>query len=171
MSFLSTMAVTLPERHLLVKLFYENKGNAAAALRKFRLIKNLRKGQLRPQALKRMITRCEKTGDHRFQPGRGRKPTRSDMIEDVATAIFQQAIDNVAGYSFARAVSRILSIPYCTVENILKKMVFFFSYKICYNQQLLPIDWEIFALTFLARVEVDASGPGHILRNDEAHFH
>lgn len=36
MSFLSAMAVTLPERALLVKLFYENKGNAAAALREFR---------------------------------------------------------------------------------------------------------------------------------------
>ncbi|GFX04369.1 hypothetical protein TNCV_3975161 [Trichonephila clavipes] len=36
MSFLSLIAVTLPERALLVKLFYESKGNAAAALREFR---------------------------------------------------------------------------------------------------------------------------------------
>ena len=63
MSFLSGMAETLPERPLLVKLFYENKGIAAAALRKFRLIKNLRKGPLLPQALKGMIARFEKTGD------------------------------------------------------------------------------------------------------------
>ncbi|GFX06308.1 hypothetical protein TNCV_505281 [Trichonephila clavipes] len=43
MSFLSLMAVTLPECALLVKLFYESKGNAAAALREFRRLKNLRK--------------------------------------------------------------------------------------------------------------------------------
>ena len=71
MSFLSAMAVTLPERALLVKLFYENKGNAAAALREFRRLKNLRKGPLLPQALRRMISRFEKTGDLRVQPGRG----------------------------------------------------------------------------------------------------
>ena len=51
MSYLSAMVVTLPERALLVKLFYENKGNDAAALRKFCLIKNLRKGPILPQAL------------------------------------------------------------------------------------------------------------------------
>ena len=76
MSFLSAMAVMLPERALLVKLFYENKRNSAAALRKFRLIKNLRKRPLLPQALKRMIVRFEKTRDLRIQPGRERKPTR-----------------------------------------------------------------------------------------------
>ena len=98
------MAVTLPERVLLVKLFYENKGNAAAAFRKFRLIKNLRKGKLLPQALKRMIARFKKTGDLRVQTGRGRKPTRSDIVEDVATAIVEQSVDNVAGCGSARAV-------------------------------------------------------------------
>ena len=87
MSLLSAMAVTLPERALLVTLFYENKENAATGLRKIRLIKNLFKGPLLPQALKRMIARFEKTGDLRVQPGRRRTPTRSDIVEDVATAI------------------------------------------------------------------------------------
>ena len=115
MSFLSTVTVTLPGRALLEKLFYENKGNAAAALRKFRLIKNLRKGPLLPQALKRMIARLEKTGDLRIQPARGRKPTLSNIIEVVATAIVEQSMDNVAGCSSARAESRNLSVPYRTV--------------------------------------------------------
>ena len=75
MSFLSAIAVTLPERTLLLKLFYENKGNDAAALRKFRLIKNLRKGPLLPQAIKRMIARLEKSRNLRVQPGRERKPS------------------------------------------------------------------------------------------------
>ena len=105
------MAVTLPERALLVKLFYENKENAAAALRKFRLIKNLHKGPLLQQALKRMIARFEKSGDLRIQSGRGRKPTRSDIVEDVETAIVEQSMDNVAGCRSARSVLRNLNVP------------------------------------------------------------
>ena len=116
-----------------MNLFYENKENAAAAPRKFRLIKNIRKGPLHPEALKRMIARFEKTGDLRVQPGRGRKPTRSDIVEDVATAIVEQSMDNVAGCSSARAVSWNLSVPYSTLQNILRKMVNFFPYKILYD--------------------------------------
>ncbi|GFV36886.1 DUF4817 domain-containing protein [Trichonephila clavipes] len=121
-SFFSLMAVTLPERALLVKLFYESKGNAAAALREFRPLKNLRKGPLLPQALKRMIARFEKTGHLGVQPGRGRKSTRSDVVEDVATAIVDQSMDNVIGCSSARAVSRHLGVPYSTVWNVLRKV-------------------------------------------------
>ncbi|GFX42303.1 uncharacterized protein TNCV_110231 [Trichonephila clavipes] len=174
MSFLSLMAVTLPERALLVKLFYESKGNAAAALREFRRLKNLRKGPLLPQALKRMIARFEKTGHLGVQPGRGRKSTRSDVVEDVATAIVDQSMDNVIGCSSAHAVSRHLGVPYSTVRNVLRKVVHFFPYKIRHNQQLMANDREkrlTFALTFLARVEVNASWPWKILWSDEAHFH
>ncbi|GFW18470.1 uncharacterized protein TNCV_1184971 [Trichonephila clavipes] len=174
MSFLSLMAATLPERALLVKLFYESKGNAAAALREFRRLKNLRKGPLLPQALKRMIARFEKTGHLGVQPGRGCKSTRSDVVEDVATAIVDQSMDNVIGCSSARAVSRHLGVPYSTVWNVLRKVVHFFPYKIRHNQQLMANDREkrlTFALTFLARVEVDASWPWKILWSDKAHFH
>ena len=134
MSFLSTVAVTLPERVLLVKLFHENKRNAAAALRKFSLIKNLRKGPLLARALKRMIARFEITGDLRVQPDRGRKPTRSDIVE-VSTAIIEQLMDNVTDCS-GHAVSRNLSVSYSKVQNMLRKMMHFFPYKTRYNQQL-----------------------------------
>ncbi|GFS83592.1 uncharacterized protein TNCV_1658011 [Trichonephila clavipes] len=168
------MVVTLPERALLVKLFYESKGNAAAALREFCRLKNLRKGPLLPQALKRMIARFEETGHFGVQPSRGRKSTRSNVVEDVATSIVDQSMDNVIGCSSARAVSRHLGVPYFTVWNVLRKVVHFFPYKIRHNQQLMANDREkrlTFALTFLARVEVDAAWPWKILWSDEAHFH
>ncbi|GFW84315.1 uncharacterized protein TNCV_1131841 [Trichonephila clavipes] len=174
MSFLSLMAATLPECALLVKLFYESKGNAAAALREFRRLKNLRKGPLLPQALKRMIAGFEKTGHLGVQPGRGRKSTSSDVVEDVATAIVDQSMDNVIGCSSVRAVSRHLGVLYSTVWNVLRKVEHFFPYKIRHNQQLMVNDREkrlTFALTFLARVKVDASWPWKILWSDEAHFH
>ncbi|GFW61368.1 DUF4817 domain-containing protein [Trichonephila clavipes] len=125
MSFLSLMAVTQPERALLVKLFYESKGNAAAALREFRRLKIFCKGSLLPQAIKIMIARFEKTGYLGVQPGRGCKSTRSDVVEDVATAIVDQSMDNVIGCSSARAVSRHLGVPYSTVWNVLRKVVHF----------------------------------------------
>ncbi|GFX07036.1 uncharacterized protein TNCV_1556391 [Trichonephila clavipes] len=121
-----------------------------------------------------MIARFEKTLHFGVQPGRGRKSTRSDVIEDVATAIVVQSMDNVIGCSSARAVSRQLGVPYSTVWNVLRKVVHFFPYKIRHNQQLMANDREkrlTFALTFLARIEVDASWPWKILWSDEVHFH
>ncbi|GFX25433.1 uncharacterized protein TNCV_1424171 [Trichonephila clavipes] len=121
-----------------------------------------------------MIARFENTLHLGVQPGRGHKSTRSDVVEDVATAIVDQSMDNVIGCSSARAVSRHLGVPYSTVWNVLRKVVHFFLYKIRHNQQLMANDREMrltFALTFLARVEVDASWPWKILWCDEAHFH
>ncbi|GBM21670.1 hypothetical protein AVEN_248499-1 [Araneus ventricosus] len=138
MSFLSAMAVALPEWALLVKLFYESKGNAAAALREFRRLKSLRKGPLLPQALKRTIARFEKTGHLGVQPGRGRKSTLSDVVQDVATSIVEQSMDNVVGCSSARAVSRHLGVSCSTVRNVLRKMVHIFPYKISHNQHCWP---------------------------------
>ena len=66
-----------------------------------------------------------KTGELRDQPGRGLKPTRLDITEDVATAIGELSTDNVEGCSASSAVSRNLGVPYSTVENILRKMVHF----------------------------------------------
>ncbi|GFV57924.1 uncharacterized protein TNCV_2801901 [Trichonephila clavipes] len=83
-------------------------------------------------------------------------------------------MDTVIGCSSARAVSRHLGVPYSTVWNVLRKVVHFFPYKIRHNQQLMANDREkrlTFALTFLARVEVDASWPWKILWSNEAHFH
>ena len=126
-----------------------------------------------------MIVRFEKTGDLGVQPSQGRKPTRWGIVEDVATAIVEQSMNNVAVCKSARGVSRNLSVPHNTVQNKLRKIFpirrrAFFPYKIRYNQQFLPIDRKkrlTFALTFLARVEVDASWPWQILWSDEAHFH
>ncbi|GFV68952.1 uncharacterized protein TNCV_3988691, partial [Trichonephila clavipes] len=59
-------------------------------------------------------------------PGRGRKSTRSDVVEDVATTIVDQSMDNVIGCSSDRTVSRQLGVPYSTVWNVLRKVVHFF---------------------------------------------
>ena len=75
-------------------------------------------------------------------------------------------MDNVVGYSSARALSRNLGFPYSTLQNVLREVVRFFPRKTRYNKQLLPINREkeiTFALTFLTRVEVDGSWTWEIL--------
>ena len=53
-----------------------------------------------------------------------------NLATAVGTAIVEQAMDNVAGCSSARAVSWNLDIPYSTMENVLRKMLHFIPYKI-----------------------------------------
>lgn len=168
------MAISLPERALIVKLFYENQGNAVAALREFRRRKKLRRGPMSPQGVRDMISRFETTGSLGVQRGRGRKPIGAAVVSEVATAVVEQSLTNNRGTSSARAVSRQLDVSYGTVWKILRKIVHFFPYKISHNQQLLGTDPErrlSFALTFIARMEVDDFWPWNILWSDEAHFY
>lgn len=103
MSVLLVIAVARPERFFVVKLFYENKEKAAVALGVFYLFLNLCKGQFISKALRRMIARFTKTGHLGVQLDREQKQIRSDVGEDVVTAIVEQSMDNVIGCSNARA--------------------------------------------------------------------
>ena len=85
------------------------------------------------------------------------------QVEEVATAIVEQEIENVQGTSSARSVSRHTQIPYSMVRKILHQMLQFYPYKISSVQELLPgdaADWKNFALIFLARMQVDVHGRG-----------
>lgn len=168
------MALTLRDRALLVKLYYQRNENSNAALREFRLLKKLRKGPMSITNLRKMIQRFEITGTLARQPGQGRKVTSQQQVEEVATAIVEQEMENVQGTSSARAVSRNTHIPYSTVRKILHQMLLFYPYKISSVQELLPGDAAKrldFSLIFLARMQVDATWPWQILWSDEAHFH
>lgn len=57
------MTVYLVKRKLLVKLFYENKENASGAARKFRRIKNLRRGPMSTKVIWAMIKVFAETGN------------------------------------------------------------------------------------------------------------
>ena len=162
--------LTLRDRALLVKLYYQTNDNASAALREYRRLKGLRKGPMTIAGLRKMVLRFENSGTLQVLPGRGHKPIRNEELHAVATAIE----DPTAGPSSARAISRQLDMPYSTVWKILRKLLKFYPYKISRTQQLLQGDAETrlhFSLTFLARMEVEESWPWNILWSDEAHFH
>ena len=85
------------------------------------------------------------------------------IVEDVATAIVEQSMDNVAGCSSARAVSRNLSVPYSTLQNILRKNLLQ-SAVVSYQQgeEIRPLHWHFW---------LKLKWPWQILWSDEAHFH
>ena len=166
--------LSLPDRALLVKLFYQRDENASAALREYRRLKELRRGPMTITNLRKMIERFETTGTLGVQSGRGRKRIKQEQIKEVATAVVDQATANTQGNSSARSISKQTDIPFSTVQKILRKIIKFYPYKITSNQQLLPGDRNTrleFALRFLARLEVDDDWPWRILWSDEAHFH
>lgn len=168
------MRLTLAQRALLVKLFYLNQSNAAAALREFRSRNNLRKGPLSINAVKAMVKKFETTGSLTTRPGRGRKPVSEDTITDVATAIVERNQTSTAGNSSTRGVARQLDVSASTVWKVLRKILRFYPYKISLLHELKPTDYDLrltFALTFLARVQVDEAWPWKILWSDEAHFY
>ena len=61
---LITMPLSLPDRALFVKLFYQNDNPAAVALRKFRTLKRMRKDPLTIKGLRTMVAKFEKKQVH-----------------------------------------------------------------------------------------------------------
>ncbi|PSN43359.1 hypothetical protein C0J52_15565 [Blattella germanica] len=114
------MVLDKVSRALLVKLFYQNNNNSAAALREYRRIKGIRRGPLSAVALKNMIRKFELTGDLGIAPGRGRRPVTTQIVEEVTVAMAENAGRNLRSSSSARAVSRQLNIPWSTVRKVLR---------------------------------------------------
>lgn len=98
------MVLDKVSRALLVKLFYQNNNNSAAALREYRRIKGIRRGPLSAVALKNMIRKFELTGDLGIAPGRGRRPVTPQIVEEVTVAMAENAGRNLRSSSSARAV-------------------------------------------------------------------
>ncbi|GFS88528.1 reverse transcriptase domain-containing protein [Trichonephila clavipes] len=78
------MSLRLPDRALLVKLFYQNDNSAMVAVRKFWTLKGMRKGPLTAKNLRLMVTKFEETGSLKVRSGRGRKLISAEAIETVA---------------------------------------------------------------------------------------
>ena len=77
--------LTLPEKALLVKLYYQNGECASSALRSYRRRKGIRtgKGPLKNAAVVRMISKFEATGCLDDRPHSGRPSTRRNAAETI----------------------------------------------------------------------------------------
>ncbi len=63
----------LPDRALLVKLLYQNDNSPIVALRKFRSLKEIRKGPLTVKGFRLMVDKFEETSSFTIRSGKGRK--------------------------------------------------------------------------------------------------
>lgn len=168
------MSVTMQDRALLVKCYYECDSNERRALQKFRTVRGIRRGPMTPQGLRKMMTKFEATGLLSVAPGRGRKSVSVETTEAVALAVEEAAMDSTQGTCSVSAVARRLDLPLSTVYKIVRKVLLYYPYKIKLVQQLKPSDpalRETFALSFLARMEVDMNWPWSMMWTDEAHFY
>ncbi|GFT24852.1 uncharacterized protein TNCV_3021381 [Trichonephila clavipes] len=168
------MSLCLPDRALLVKLFYQNDNSAIVTLRKFQILKGLRKGPLTAKNLRLMVTKFEEAGSLNVRSGRGKKPVSTEAIEKVALQVEEDKSSNVLASTSVRRVEEALDLPRSTVQKIMRNILRYYPYKLQFLQELLPHDFEtrhMFSLQFLARLEVDPEWPWNILWTDEAHFH
>ncbi|GFW81413.1 uncharacterized protein TNCV_377611 [Trichonephila clavipes] len=158
------MSLCLPDRALLVKLFYQNDNSAIVALCKFRTFKGLRKGPLTAKNLRLMVTKFEETGSLNVRSGRGKKPVSGEAIEKVSLQVEEDKSSNVLASTSVRRVEEALDLPRSTVQKIMRNILRYYPYKLQFVQELLPHE-------FLARLEGDPEWPWNILWTDEAHFH
>ena len=147
------MVIEQRDHVLLVKLFYFNGSKSSAALREYRCMKELRRGPMSTNGLKKMMMKFENTGDFGVAPGRGRRPIPMEVVDKVAVAVADHAEHTPNSATSAQAVSHELGIPWSTVRKILQCILHWYSYKIQIEQQLKPHDLQQcldFALQFLA---------------------
>jgi hypothetical protein len=164
----------LPERALLVKLFYQNNNSALVALRKFRSLRGKRKGPLTVKGLRKMVAKFEETGSFNIRSGRGRKSVSAEVVENVALRVEEDKASNEQASTSVRRVAEALDLPRSTVHTVMRNILRYYPYKLQFVQKLLTHDFETrqrFSLQFLARFEVDTEWPWNILWTDEAHFH
>ncbi|GFT89401.1 uncharacterized protein TNCV_4386871 [Trichonephila clavipes] len=167
------MSLRLPNRALLVKLFYQNNSSSIVALRKFRTLKGIRKGPFTDKNLRLMVTKFEETGSLNARFGRGRSVS-AEAIEKVTLQVEEDKASNVQASTSDRHVAEALDLPRSTVQEIMRNILRYYPYRLQLAQELLPHDFEtrhLFSLQFLARLEVDPEWPWNILWSDEAHFH
>ena len=100
------MALSLPDRALLLKLFYQNGDNAAKVLRLYRGQKSLHKGPVTPCALRRIVKRFEGTSLLGVQVGRDCKKQIPQLMDNIATAVVEHVNSNIVGIHSAHAVPR-----------------------------------------------------------------
>ncbi|GFW76868.1 DUF4817 domain-containing protein [Trichonephila clavipes] len=103
--------LSVPDKALLVKLFYINEESVTIALRKFQVQKNVNsgKGPLTPAGLLKLVKRFVETG----------------KLEDRARAAI--ASEAASGTSSAREAARRLGLPPSSVRNILRFSAWVFN--------------------------------------------
>ncbi|GFX54001.1 DUF4817 domain-containing protein [Trichonephila clavipes] len=172
---ISRSMMTLPEKALLVKLYYQNGECASAALPSYRHTKGIRrgKGPLTNAAVARMISKFEATGCLDDRPRSGRPSTRRNAAETVKDEMETVAGSSMHGEVSARAVACRTGIPYTTVWLALIRILRCYPYKIHWHHELLPgdsVNRRAFAVWAFQKMAEDDDWLSNLLWTDKAHF-
>ncbi|GFV12372.1 DUF4817 domain-containing protein [Trichonephila clavipes] len=171
----SRSMLTLHEKALLVKLYYQNEECASAALRSYRQTNRIRrgKGPLTNAAVARMISKFEAAGCLDDRPRTDRPSTRWNAAETVKDEMETVAGSSMHGEVSARAVARRTGIPYTTVWLALRRTFRCYPYKIHRHHELLPgdsVNRRAFAVWAFQKMAEDDDWLSNLLWTDEAHF-
>ncbi|GFX70417.1 DUF4817 domain-containing protein [Trichonephila clavipes] len=167
--------LSVPDKALLVKLFYMNEESATIALRKFRVQKNMKsgKGPLTPAGLLKLVKRFEETRKLEDRAQAGRPCLKEARAPCIAVEMEAIAYEAALGTSSAREAARRLGLPSSSVRNILRRILQLYPYKLQLCHELLSADTaqrEAFAKWAFSKMEQDPTWVFNILWTDEAHF-
>jgi hypothetical protein len=163
--------VDLKTRILLVRLYYENGSSAAAALRKFKTMNNLRDDPFPARFVERLINKFETHGVVTDLPKSGRPRTSDEQVQAVEESLQSGQSTSHLGIFSARAITRDTGIPKTTVLRVLKTRLKMRPYRLRMLHELKEGDHQEridFANWFL---EQEDDYVERILWSDEAHFH
>ncbi|GFT57178.1 DUF4817 domain-containing protein [Trichonephila clavipes] len=152
--------LSVPDKALLVKLFYMNEELATIALRKFRVQKNVKsgKGPLTPAGLLKFVKRFEETGKLEDRAQAGRPCLKEARTPCIAVEMEAIAFEAASGTSSAREAARRLGLLPSSVRNILRRILQLYPYKLQSCHKLLPADTaqrESFAKWAFSKMEQD----------------
>ncbi|GFX48436.1 uncharacterized protein TNCV_4614321 [Trichonephila clavipes] len=125
------MLLRLPDRALLVKLFYQNDNSTIVALRKFRTLRGMQKCPLSAKNLRLIVTKFEETGSLNVRSGRGRKPVSAEAIGKVALQVEEDKASNVQASTSVRRVAEALDLPHSTVQKIMRNILRYYPASTC----------------------------------------
>ncbi|GFU82361.1 DUF4817 domain-containing protein [Trichonephila clavipes] len=148
----SRSMLTLPEKALLVKLYYQNGECASAAFCSYRHTKGIRRDD---------------------RPRSGRPSTRRNAAETVKDEMETVAGSSMHGEVSARAVARRTGIPFTTVWLTLRHTLRCYPYKIHRHHELFPgdsVNRRAFAVWAFQKMAEDDDWLSNLLWTDEAHF-
>lgn len=161
--------LSIEQRVLVVKTYYQNGESATATVRKLRPIMG-RRDVPKESTVRRLMTKFEETGSLEDVKTPERSRSRRSLFNQ--ELVFDNVL--VSPQKSVRRRSQELGIPVSSMQRILKKDLRVHPYKIQLTQELKTIDHgkrREFVNWFLEMERNDTNFHRDIIFSDEAHFH
>jgi Helix-turn-helix domain (DUF4817) len=161
----------MPDRLLLVQLYYQNNRCPSETIRKFSTLRGIKSKTDAPTvtAVQNLITKFESTYSLFDAPRSGRPSISGDSVDEVS-GLLEQAHGRIS----TTQISRQLNIPQSTVHKIVTQHLQMYPYKFHLVHQLSErdkVNRTEFCQKLLNQCAADVNWLSNILFTDEAHFH